>query len=60
MKRVPLAAAAALLLPAGCGQDSAADKEAEALERAVEEGAPEGADILRNAADPGGNVVEGP
>ena len=50
MRRVPLALAAPPLLLVGCGQESAADKHAEALEQS----APEAADILRNAA-PGGN-----
>lgn len=54
MRRVPLALAAPLLL-AGCGQDGAADREAEALEQSV----PEASDILRNAA-PGGNVQQAP
>ena len=56
MKRVPLALAAPLLL-AGCGQESAADKEAAALKRAAGQSAPEAEDILRNAA-PGTNVQE--
>ena len=58
MKRVPLALAAPLLLLAGCGQDGAADNNAAALERAAEQSTPEAADILRNAADSGGNVQE--
>jgi hypothetical protein len=57
MKRVPLALAAPLLLLAGCGQESAADRNADALERAAEQSTPEAADILRNAA-PGSNVQE--
>jgi hypothetical protein len=58
MKRVPLALAAPLLLLAGCGQNGAADNNAAALERAAEQSTPEAADILRNAADSGGNVQE--
>ncbi|HEX8514022.1 MAG TPA: hypothetical protein VF688_13065 [Allosphingosinicella sp.] len=58
MKRVPMALAAPLLLLAGCGQDGAADNNAAALERAAEQSTPEAADILRNAADSGGNVQE--
>lgn len=58
MKRVPLALACPLLLLAGCGQDGAADNNAAALERAAEQSTPEAADILRNAADAGGNVQE--
>ena len=57
MKRVPLALAAPLML-AGCGQNSAADNQAAALERAAEQSTPEAADILRNAADGGGNVQD--
>lgn len=57
MNRVPLALAAPLLLLAGCGQDSAADNTAEALERAAEQSTPEAADILRNA-DPGADVQD--
>jgi hypothetical protein len=57
MKRVPLALAAPLLLLA-CGQDGAADNNAAALERAADQSTPEAADILRNAADSGGNVQE--
>jgi len=56
MKRVPLALVAPLLL-VGCGGESAADSNAEALERAAEQSTPEAADILRNAA-PGANVQE--
>ncbi|HET9639357.1 MAG TPA: hypothetical protein VFP12_09140 [Allosphingosinicella sp.] len=48
MKRVPLALVASLLL-AGCGQESAAEKEAAALKRAAEQSSSEAADILRNA-----------
>jgi hypothetical protein len=58
MKRVPLALAAPLLALAGCGQDGAADNNAAALERAADQSTPEAADILRNAADAGGNVQE--
>jgi hypothetical protein len=53
-----MALAAPLLLLAGCGQDGAADNNAAALERAAEQSTPEAADILRNAADSGGNVQE--
>jgi hypothetical protein len=48
MKRVPLALVAPLLL-VGCGRESAADKDAAALERAAGRSTPEAADILRNA-----------
>jgi hypothetical protein len=58
MNRVPLAFAAPLLLLVGCGQKGAADDNAAALERAAEQSTPEAADILRNAADGGGNVQE--
>ncbi len=58
MKRVPLALAAPLLF-IGCGQESAADKDEAALERAAGESTPEADDILRNAA-PGANVQEAP
>lgn len=57
MNRVPLVLAAPLLL-FGCGQNGAADNDAEALDRAAEQSTPEAADILRNAADPGGNVAD--
>lgn len=57
MNRVPLALAAPLLL-VGCGQDKAADDNAAALERSAEQGTPEAEDILRNAAESGGNVQE--
>lgn len=57
MKRVTLALAAMLML-AGCGQDGAADNQAAALERAADQSTPEAADILRNAADDGGNVQD--
>lgn len=57
MKRVKLALAVPLLL-AGCGQNSAADNQADALERAADQSTPEAADILRNAADSGGNVQD--
>jgi ribosomal protein L12E/L44/L45/RPP1/RPP2 len=57
MKRVPLALAVPLML-VGCGQDGTADNNAAALERAAEQSTPEAADILRNAADGGGNVQE--
>jgi hypothetical protein len=55
MNRVPLALAAPLLL-FGCGQNKAADNNAAALDRAAEQSTPEAEDILRNAADGGGNV----
>jgi hypothetical protein len=57
MNRVHLALAAPLLL-IGCGQDKAADNNAAALERAAGQSTPEAEDILRNAADSGGNVQE--
>jgi hypothetical protein len=57
MKRVPLALAALPML-VGCGQNSAADNSAAALERAAEQSTPEAEDILRNAADSGGNVQD--
>jgi hypothetical protein len=57
MNRAPLALAVPLLL-IGCGQNSAADNNAEALERAAEQSSPEAADVLRNAADQGANVQE--
>jgi hypothetical protein len=57
MNRVPLALAAPLLV-IGCGPDGAADNNAAALERAAEQSTPEAEDILRNAADSGGNVQE--
>ncbi|HEX8240984.1 MAG TPA: hypothetical protein VF574_14715 [Allosphingosinicella sp.] len=57
MNWVPLAFAAPLLL-IGCGQNGAADNNAAALKRAAEQSTPEAADILRNAADGGGNVQE--
>jgi len=50
-------ALAATLLMVGCGQESAADKDEAALERAAGQSTPEAADILRNA-DPGANVQE--
>ncbi|MGZ8284127.1 MAG: hypothetical protein ACXW27_03145 [Allosphingosinicella sp.] len=58
MNRVPMALAAPLLL-VGCGQDGAADNDAAALERAAEQSPPEAEDILRNAAESGGDVQEG-
>ena len=57
MKRVPFAFVAPLLL-VGCGQNGGADNNAAALERAAEQSTPEAADILRNAADGGGNVQD--
>jgi hypothetical protein len=51
-------ALAAPLLFIGCGQNGA-DDNAAALERADEQSAPEAADILRNAADGGGNDLNG-
>lgn len=55
MKLVPLFALFAL---AGCGQDSAADNNAAALERAAEQSTPEAADVLLNAAENGADVQE--
>ncbi len=57
MKRVPLALAA-LPMIVGCGQNSAADNNAAALEQAAEQSTPEAADILRNAAESGANVQD--
>jgi hypothetical protein len=57
MTRVPMALAVPLLL-AGCGQDSAADNNAAALDRAAGQSTPEAEDILRNAADSGANVQD--
>ncbi|HEX8263636.1 MAG TPA: hypothetical protein VF547_12250 [Allosphingosinicella sp.] len=54
MKAFPVAA---LLLLAGC-QDSAADNNAAALERAAEQSSPEAADVLRNAAENGAEVQD--
>lgn len=56
MKRVFLALAVPPLLVAGCGQNGAANDNAAALKRAAGQSNPEAADILRNAADDGGNV----
>lgn len=55
MKMMKFALAAPLLL-AACGQDSAAENNAAALERAAEESTPEAAEILRNAAENGADV----
>ncbi len=55
MNRVPLALVAPLLI-FGCGQDGVSDDNAAALERSVGQSGPEAEDILRNAADSGGNV----
>jgi hypothetical protein len=55
MKIFALGAPLALAL-AACGQNKAADNNAEALDRAAEQSTPEAADILRNAADNGANV----
>jgi ribosomal protein L12E/L44/L45/RPP1/RPP2 len=55
MKLVPLVA---FLVLAGCGQDSAADNNAAALERAAEQSTPEAADILLNAAENGSSVQD--
>ena len=55
MNRVPLALVAPLLI-FGCGQDGAADDNTAALERSAGQSSPEAEDILRNAADPGGNA----
>ncbi|MEO7178212.1 MAG: hypothetical protein ABIW83_05160 [Allosphingosinicella sp.] len=57
MNRIPLALAVPLLM-VGCGQDKAADNNADALKRAAEQSTPEAEDILRNAADSGGNVQD--
>ncbi|HEX8063727.1 MAG TPA: hypothetical protein VF535_10980 [Allosphingosinicella sp.] len=57
MKRV-LMALAALPMLVGCGQRNAADNNAAALDRAAEQSTPEAEDILRNAADSGGNVQD--
>jgi hypothetical protein len=57
MNRVPLALALPLLM-VGCGQNGAADNNAAALKRAAEQSTPEAEDILRNAADSGGNVQD--
>lgn len=55
MKRVPLALAVPLVL-IGCGEDKAADENAAALRRAAEQGDPEAAALLRNAAEPGADI----
>lgn len=55
MNRVPLALAIPLLL-SGCGEDKTADDNEAAFQRAAGQSAPEAEDILRNAADPGGNA----
>jgi PBP1b-binding outer membrane lipoprotein LpoB len=55
MKIFALAAPVALVL-AGCGQNKAAENDADALDRAAEQSTPEAADILRNAADNGADV----
>ncbi|HEX8226079.1 MAG TPA: hypothetical protein VF605_19910 [Allosphingosinicella sp.] len=55
MKLVPLVA---LLALAGCGQNSAADNNAAALERAAEQSTPEAADVLLNAAENGASVQD--
>lgn len=52
MKRVSFALAVPLML-VGCGQDGADDDQAAAFERAAEQGDPEAAALLRNAAEPG-------
>lgn len=57
MNRVPFALAVPLML-IGCGQNSAADNRAAALERAAEQSTPEAAEILRNAAESGANVQD--
>jgi hypothetical protein len=55
MKRV-LMAVAALPMVAGCGGTGAADDNRAALDRAADQSGPEAEDILRNAAESGGNV----
>jgi hypothetical protein len=55
MKLIPLVA---LLALAGCGQDSAAENNAAALEAAAEQSTSEAAEILRNAAENGASVQE--
>ncbi|HEX8621110.1 MAG TPA: hypothetical protein VF718_03995 [Allosphingosinicella sp.] len=55
MKLVPLVA---LLALAGCGENSAADNNAAALERAAEQSTPEAADVLLNAAENGADVQD--
>lgn len=58
MNRVPRALAVPLLLIAGCGRNSTADDNEAALKRAAGQSTPEAADILRNAADGGGNAQD--
>jgi hypothetical protein len=55
MKPIPLVALMAL---AACGQNSAADNDAAALERAAEQSTPEAAEVLRNAAENGASVQD--
>ena len=55
MRSVPLLA---LLALAACGQNSAADNNAAALEAAADQSTPEAADILRNAAENGASVQD--
>jgi hypothetical protein len=57
MKRVLLALAVLPML-VGCGRNGGADDNAAALDRAAEQSTPEAEDILRNAADSGGNVQD--
>jgi predicted small lipoprotein YifL len=47
-----------VLTLAGCGQSGPGDNDADALEAAAEQSTPEAADILRNAAEEGGNVQD--
>jgi hypothetical protein len=58
MKRVIWAICLPLLPLAGCGASGSADDNAAALERAADQSTPEAEDILRNAADSGGNVQD--
>jgi hypothetical protein len=55
--RILLLALPALIL-AGCGRNDAAANDAAALEDAAEQSTPEAAEVLRNAADAGGNVQD--
>lgn len=57
MKRV-LMALAALPTVVGCGGNGAADDNKAVLDRAAGQSTPEAEDILRNAADSGGNVQD--
>jgi hypothetical protein len=53
MKFLPMAA---LLILAGCGRESSADRNAAALDRAADQSTPAAADVLRNAAENGADV----